>query len=379
MSSNSCESRLVDFLRTVFLSCAVVALAYSASASSVAVSLKVSPGEIDCAFSAPFQLQARRVGDHVTVIVHTNGPVRGAEGISEVKLIDGGFSVELPLAGDPSVKWISGGIAFRWTPLGKSTPGTLFDTTLKAPTYPLGPGDKLKINVYNVENMNQTVTVDPDGFITFPVLDKVKVKGLTVNQLQAKFQTLLARYVKNPQISIQLVEYGSRYVNVLGEVGSPGRIPLKGALRVLDAVSQAGGFTISSGDVEIQRRDASGKLHKMTVTQEDLLAGNGSQSNIYLRDRDVVNVLSVRSVYVSGEVSRPGSFPYNKDLTLLKAIALAGGFTQWAKKTKVVILREKDGKPGAITVNAAKIERGTIDDVPLRPNDHIVVRERKFF
>jgi polysaccharide export outer membrane protein len=275
---------------------------------------------------------------------------------------------------------MSQGLLFRWT--AGADPGNSGDVfaTLTPPAYPLGPGDKLQITVYNEQDMNQSVVVDPSGAVTFPVLDKVDVQGLSVNQLQTRLEELLGQFVKAPQVNIQLVEYGSRYVNVLGEVGHPGRVPLKGALKVLDAVSQAGGYTSKSGDVEISRRDPSGKLHTRVFPREELLGASSEKGNIYVLDQDVINVQAIKSVYVSGEVKSPGSFPYNRDITLLRAITLAGGFTQWAKKDRVDVLRETtDSAPRVIEVDVSDIEKGRLEDVPLLPNDHVVVKERKFF
>jgi polysaccharide export outer membrane protein len=336
------------------------------------------PGEIQCIASTPIEVSSETAGTTMRWILRFKGTASVTKGLEHVTAKDGGLVVDLPLDAKPALTWNPEGLTFKWLVPGAVTGESIF-ASYSPPAYPLGPGDKLTINVYNVPDMNQTVTVDPDGYITFPVLDKVQVQGLTVNQLQHKMETLLAQFVKAPQVNIQLIEYGSRYVNVLGEVGSPGRIPLKGALRVLDAISQAGGFTTKSGDVEIQRRDASGKLKTMVVTQQELLGGNTEKSNIYVLDQDVINVESVKSIYVSGEVKSPGSFPYNSDMTLLRAITLAGGFTQWAKKGSVDILRQTGDTPKRIQVDASKIEKGKIDDVPLEPNDHVVVRERKFF
>ncbi len=298
------------------------------------------------------------------------------EAAKAVATVEGGgtLTVSIPEAQEPSLLWSGEGLIFRWRPAGG---GGLFDS-FDPPAYPLGPGDKLQITVYNVEDMNQQVIVDPKGNVTFPVLDKVAVAGLTVNELQKRLEELLVQYVKEPQVNAQLIEYGSRFVNVIGEVGSPGRLPVKGALRLLDAISQAGGFTEKSGDVELQRRDTSGQLKSRLFPREDLL-GNDSRTNIYVLDQDILNVQPMKQVYVSGEVKNPGALIFYKDLTLLRAIAKQGGFTQWARKEKVDILRD-NGKGGTetIRVDARKVEKGEIEDPPLMPNDHVVVNERKF-
>jgi polysaccharide export outer membrane protein len=236
------------------------------------------------------------------------------------------------------------------------------------------------VTVYNVEDMDKTVIVDPTGNITLPVLDKVNVEGRTVTEFQRDLEQRLKEFIREPQVGIQVLEYGSRYVNVLGEVGTSGRIAIKGALRVLDAVSQAGGFTEKSGDIELQRRSPEGEVKSRLIPRESLLTGDKATFNIFVHDQDVLNVRPIKSVYVSGEVKSPGSFPYSKDMTLLRAVAKAGGFGQWARKGKVDLLRERpDGSTETLHVDADDIEKGKIPDLPLQPNDHVVVRERKLF
>jgi polysaccharide export outer membrane protein len=249
-----------------------------------------------------------------------------------------------------------------------------------APSYPLGSGDVLEVEVYDLPEMKKEVTVDPEGFITLPVIDKLKVQGITINELQRLLENKLGEYIKDPQVNIQLREYGSRFVNVIGEVTNPRRISLKRAFRLLDAISEAGGFTQQSGDVEVQRRNPDGSLRKIVIKKDSLLSSGNGNDNIFVFDQDTVNVLPMSSVYVSGQVKSPKSITYERNLTLLKAIALAGGFGDWANKDKIVILREKqEGGTETIKVDAEKIAKGKIDDIPLQPNDHIIVNERKLF
>lgn len=339
------------------------------------------PGEIRCQTEGVLQVTGAAAGSLQRWVLRPEGSITLAAGLDVfVKKVPEGVAVEVPSSAAPTLTWLPQGLVFRWNTGAEQGSGEDFFATHTPPAYPLGAGDKLQVTVFNVEGMNQTVVVDPSGAITFPVLDKIPVGGLTVPELQKRLEDLLGQFVKGPQVGIQLLEYGSRYVNVLGEVGSPGRVPLKGALRVLDAVSQAGGYTSKSGDVEITRRDASGQLRTRIFTREELLGAGSETCNVYVLDQDVINVQAIKSVYVSGEVKNPGSFPYNRDLTLLRAVTLAGGFTQWAKKDKVDILRDTpQGAPKVITVDVTEVEKGKREDVPLLPNDHVVVKERKFF
>lgn len=356
-------------------------VALAAQGTKGALVVKGAPGQVVVSSDAALTVRNEVDGGTLRWIVAGSGGAKVPKGLEAfVRPAQGGVSVEVPLEAHPEVAWRPNELTVRWATGGDHVPpgGDLF-AIAGAPSYPLGPGDKIQITVYNVEDMNQTVTVDPGGNITFPVLDKVTVKGLSVNELQKKLEDLLAQFVKAPQVSIQLIEYGSRFVNVLGQVHTPGRIPLKGAFKILDAISQAGGFLEDSGDVEIQRRDAAGQLESRVFSRDELLTGAGDRGNIYVLDQDIINVQVVKSVYVNGEVKNPGPFPFDRDMTLLRAITRAGGFTQWANKAKVDILRTEKGVSKVIHVDAGDVEKGKIPDVPLLPNDQVVVRERKFF
>lgn len=369
---------------TRFLSPAalVMLLAFGAWAGAAgAATLRGSAGNLALQADGPVSVQAETKGGVRVWHIGLREEIRLQYAGPEVGKESGGIAVSIPESASPVLTWTSAGIEFRWgVPAGEAaSPGDLF-ADKDAPTYPLGPGDKLQLTVYNVEDMDKTVIVDPKGNITFPVLGKMEVEGKTVTEFQRDLERRLSEYVREPQVGIQVLEYGSRYVNVLGEVGAPGRIAIKSALRILDAVTQAGGFTEKSGDVEVQRRVASGEVVSKVIPRESLLTGNKEVFNFFVHDQDVLNVQPIKSVYVSGEVKSPGAFPYSKDMTLLRAIAKAGGFGQWARKGKVDILRERpDGSRETIVADADDIEKGKVPDVPLMPNDHVVVRERKLF
>lgn len=289
------------------------------------------------------------------------------------------LSLTLPLNFEPLLSFTEKNMTITWRSEKAEAGDSLFDSK-EPPVYPLGPGDKLFVEVYGVEGLSKELTVDPEGNITVPLLDKIKIQGKTLNELQRTLEERFAEYINDPQVNVQLLEYGSRFVNIIGEVVHPIRIPIKRALRLLDAISESGGFSEKSGDIEIQRRDSAGILRKKVIPRESLLSAGAGNENIFIFDQDTINVLIINSVYISGEVKDPQSIFYTQDLTLLRAIAKSGGFTQWAKKDKVVILRKNaNGQTATIKVDAKEVEKGKIEDPPLFPNDHIIVYERKLF
>lgn len=127
--------------------------------------------------------------------------------------------------------------------------------------YRIGAGDVLRVAVWNDSELDRTVTVRPDGMISFPLLDDVRAAGLTPMELQDAMTAGLRRYVSNPQLSVVVKDIRSFVVSVLGQVQHPGRYPIQSNdVTVLDALAQAGGFTsfASRSSIWVLRHDAGG-------------------------------------------------------------------------------------------------------------------------
>jgi len=327
------------------------------------------------------QFTVTRTGNSVEILASVRGknPEIPEDLKDFISLVDdGSLKISVPLDKDPVISVLKDSIMVEWVgPVSSS--GSLFSSK-DAPAYPLGPGDRLMVEVYGIEDMNKEVVVDPAGYVTLPLLERMSVKNMALNEIQKLLEEKYTDYIKDPKVNLQLKEYGSRFVNIIGEVERPGRIPLKSTFRLLDAISEAGGFTAKSGDIEVQRRDESGAMQKTVIMKESLLSSGGGNENIFVYDQDTVNILPVSQIYISGQVRTPQGIEYKRDLTLLRAIAKAGGFTEWANKDKIIILRQdQSGQTQAIRVDVHKIEKGKLSDPPLMPNDQIVVYERKLF
>ncbi|MCX7831258.1 MAG: polysaccharide biosynthesis/export family protein, partial [Acidobacteria bacterium] len=177
----------------------------------------------------------------VRIIYQGKKPQIGSELSSYLK--DGGQNAivfSIPSEKEPSIYVTSNSLKISWKE--EKIENSIFFVK-DPPVYPIGPGDRLNVEVYGVEGINKEVVVDPQGFITLPLVERLSAKDMTLNDLQKHIEEKYYEYIQDPQINIQLREYGSRFVNVLGEVDSPRRISLKKALRLLDAISEAGGFT----------------------------------------------------------------------------------------------------------------------------------------
>ncbi len=248
--------------------------------------------------------------------------------------------------------------------------------------YRIGPKDLLEIRVFEVPELNITVRVAEDGTITLPLLGKIEVQGLTRFELEKKIASLLeAKYLKNAQVNIFIKEYQSKKVSVIGAVKNPGTYELVGRQTLLQVLSLAGGLTEEAGDkIIIIRQYRNGKTASLIIDLEELMLKGNPKYNIPLQPDDIINIPAERyvDVYVFGQVKNPGLVRLKKSsgITLLQAIAQAGGFTDRANKSAVTITRrDEKGREIRIKVNVKKILKGKQKDIKLKPYDIVYVPE----
>ena len=247
--------------------------------------------------------------------------------------------------------------------------------------YVVGAQDVLKVTVFDEPQLSGTFRVDADGTFTYPFLGRIEAKGQTLRTIERTLTKLLADgYVKRPQIAIEVEEYRSRNIFIVGEVRTPGKYPLSGQMTVIEAIAQAGSTTTNaSSDLLILRRaggggtdggaltpGAPGVTQTLRVSLADIEAGRQS-TNVILQEGDTVFVPRAERFYVTGQVRSPGAYTYERGLTVLQAISLAGGLSDRGSARGIKIVRMTGGK---------KREIGVKLDDPIEPNDTIVVRQR---
>jgi polysaccharide biosynthesis/export protein len=251
-----------------------------------------------------------------------------------------------------------------------------------ARNYLVGPQDVLAINVWASPDLSGKYTVEADGSFTFPLIGRVKAGGLTLREVEEELKRLLADgYFKNPQVSVAIEQHRSQRIFVVGEVRSPGALPLTGDMTLIEALARAGSTTPSAGtEALIVRRapghdddapvmpNGHGAAEVVRVDLEELQSG-GLKENHPLQDGDTIFVPRAETVYVFGEVRSPGNYAIKKDTTVLQALSLAGGVTPRGSTNRIRIIRIVDGKKKEINAK--------LDDL-LQPGDTIVVRERYF-
>ncbi len=153
----------------------------------------------------------------------------------------------------------------------------------------LGPGDIFDVRVYRQEAMSATYDVSPEGTIAFPLIGEVLVSGKTPKQVEEEIRSRLADgYLVNPQVSLLIKEQRSRNVSVFGQVQHPGRLPFSHSMTIVEAISQAGGFSpmAKKNAVTVTRAEANNTKRKYTVPVESI--GDGKAPNFFLRPGDVI-------------------------------------------------------------------------------------------
>lgn len=261
--------------------------------------------------------------------------------------------------------------------------------------YRAGPGDVLEVKVYDDPDLGGLFTVQYNGAISFPLLGDVPIEELTVREIQAKLVELLQKdFLVDPQVVVRVKEFRSKWVTIVGEVARPGKYYLQGPKSLLDLLTEAGGFTSrASGEVIIGRlaendsrlfmTEDNGHESEATIrvflTPEQSVADQKEALSLEMRSGDIITASATQFFYISGEVKKPGSYPVQAGLTVLKAVSLAGGLTKFGSKGKVEILRQRrDGSTDRIKVDLGDIERGKKPDVPLEAEDIIKVGKRVF-
>lgn len=248
------------------------------------------------------------------------------------------------------------------------------------PEYAVGPSDVLSVTVFGEAELSGKYTVGADGAITFPLVGQTKVAGLTARAIEEELGKRLADgFLKNPQVTVEVAEFASQRVFVIGEVGTPGAQPVRGGATLLEALARAGSLTDrAGGDLLLLRPMTPGGspgpvlpgapnvTEVVRISVEDLQRGAVSD-NTPLRDGDTIFVPRAEYVYVLGQVRNPGRYTLEKGMTVLRAISQAGGVTQLGTTRRVRIIRVVEGKKTEQTAS--------LDDV-VQAGDTIMVPTR---
>jgi polysaccharide export outer membrane protein len=244
---------------------------------------------------------------------------------------------------------------------------------------PLGIGDQITIAVFGQPDLSAEVTVGESGTIMVPLIGTLNVLNMSAAQLEAMVAMRLkdGGYLQNPGVSVQIRQLRSQLVSVIGEVQRPGRYPIQGRMTVLEALATAGGLTPRADKTIVLLRKPS--ADKAADTQREEISiqleteGNGQfrgRLDAPLLNDDVVFVGVQKLFYIHGEVRRPGAYPMEPGLNIMKALSISGGVSERGSARRISIHR----------LNADKVLKELPAELamPIQPDDVIHVDERLF-
>jgi polysaccharide biosynthesis/export protein len=303
--------------------------------------------------------------------------------------------------------------------------GSTKSAAARALDYRIGPEDLLELSVFEVPELSRSVRVSASGEISLPLVGNFKVSGMSPMDLEHELSVRLKKtYVKDPQVSVFLKEFKSDPVSVVGAVKMPGLYQIQTRKSLIEILAMAQGFQEGLGQrpgrtIIVTRKDAARsafgamELHEtgsgaaatgsgtaatekgtatggetgassematafdsLEIPIKGLLETGDPKWNVPIYPGDVVKVIPAGTVYVVGDVMRPGGFPLADfdNVSALQALAMAGGLTKAAsKKNTIIIRRDSEGKRVEAKVDLGKVLKGQDKDIMLGPNDILFV------
>ncbi len=239
--------------------------------------------------------------------------------------------------------------------------------------YLLGPGDAIRIQVFQNPDLTVEARVSEAGVISFPLLGALRIGGLSPTNVEKLIAQRLrdGKYLQNPQVTVNVTTFRSQQVSVLGNVTRPGRYPLETTgMRLSEVLSLAGGIAPTGADDVVLVTTRNGKPLRLEIDLVDMFASGDLSKDPQMQAGDVVYVNRAPQYYIYGQVTRPGMYGVDRGLTLAQAIAKGGGLTLRGTDRGVRVHRRYGNKQ-------IQILEPKLDD-PIRPDDLIFVRESVF-
>jgi len=258
-------------------------------------------------------------------------------------------------------------------------------TLLQPPSgpYRVGPGDVLDIEVAEREDTRRTTRVMPDGMLYYDVAKGIDVNGMTLQEISTKLSHLLEDDYVNPVVTVNVSEADSQRFWMLGQVNDPGAYPIEKPTTLIGALSRGGGLLSNRDGFEVSNPEAADLERAILIRDGELVPadfhsliteGDMSQ-NVYVQAGDYIFIPSItkRSVYVLGDVNRPGPVFYERGTSLLSSVAAAGGPEPDSVVTKALIIRGGTHRPKVAVVDLRAVMRGNESDLKLEDGDIVWV------
>jgi polysaccharide export outer membrane protein len=240
-----------------------------------------------------------------------------------------------------------------------------------APEYRLGAGDVVRINVYQNPDLTLESRVSESGVISYPLLGTIRSLGVSAAERLIADGLRKGNFVKQPQVSLVLLQVRGNQVSVLGQVNRPGRYPLELAdTRLTDLLAAAGGVATTGGELLVITGTRNSKPFRAELDLSSLFAPEGRGQDLVMQNGDVIWVDRFPLVYIYGEVQRPGQMRLERGMTVMQALAAGGGLNQRGTERGIRVHRKSaEGK--------VQVLQPTMDE-PLKDGDIVYVRESLF-
>lgn len=284
---------------------------------------------------------------------------------------------------------------FGQNPAALNSQASTLSTSVR-PDYTLGTDDQIMIKAPQIAQMNERpFRVDADGFVTLPIVGRVRAGGLTVQAFEKELVARLREYVRDPQVFITLAQFRSEPIFLVGAFRAPGIYPLSGRRTLVEMLTVAGGLQPNaSRRIKVTRRNDYGpvplpnaientekKISTVEINLDDLSSNVSPEEDIVLQPYDIISVERAERVYVSGRVGKPVSIELGErnSISVGQALTEAGGFAPEAKRSEVRILRLISGtdRRAQILIDGDRLFAGKERDFPLLPNDILFVPDSK--
>jgi polysaccharide export outer membrane protein len=237
----------------------------------------------------------------------------------------------------------------------------------------LGPGDVIRVTVYQNPDLTTEARISELGQINFPLIGNVNVGNATVSAAEQRIAKMLrdGNFVLRPQVTVNVLQIRSSQISILGQVGKPGRYPIDivGSM-VSVMVAAAGGVLPSGADVVTLVGTRNGNPIKLDIDLPAIMQAGKNELDMTVENGDIIYVDRAPTAYIYGEVQRPGALRVERGLTLLQALAQSGGLTPRGTQRGIKVHRRDSN-------GVVKVQDMGMNDLVER-DDVIYVKESLF-
>lgn len=258
--------------------------------------------------------------------------------------------------------------------------GRIFESFTATPIYEdyvIGGGDLIELNIFEAPDLNTETRVSGRGSVTLPLLNAVKIAGLSVSEAERHVEGLYReKYLQDPHITIFVKEQFGSKITMMGALRKPGTYDFYSSMNLLDVLAMAEGLSDAAGrTVQIRRKgeseDGGGSL---VIDLDQMISDGRDDLNVGIKGGDVIYVPEAGSVYVDGAVRKAGSYPIRREMSVQEAIVAAGGLQSFADAKNVKLIRYLGkGRREVAKLSLEDLQSGEAQEVRVRDRDVVFV------